>query len=230
MSNQHEKPAHKSTREYVLRELVVLLRERNKQKSVRFSFLDRPIALAILGTIAVAVFSAIWQSSHQKTESTIQYRRTLFVQKCQLLPNLSSAYQKQANILNSRILHTFWVAEQHNKSEQQQNKEAIKNWSGQLQRLEQEYTNADILDGVLAQVEALFTKQTRDAASNMRAKFSELEQLAQQVIQEYNPTEHLTAERMVAIGKAKSLLLRDLDVLYKDLSKKIGSDLVQQSE
>jgi len=229
MNEQKDPSVKGNTRETLLQELLKFLRRKNQPSTGWWEFLDRPIMVALFGTILLGLFTTFWADRQKDKESKVQYRRTLFAIKAELLGKISSAYQSGANILNGRLLRTVWLAEERNKPGGDQRQEKIKSWGEQLQKLEEEYAKAEAFDGLLTQTAALFPAPAQNTATTLKSKFIEFESFVQRTIQAYNAAEHLNAAQREEAENKRKTLVQEIDRLYQQLLQEIGVHLRNES-
>jgi len=199
----------------VLVELANYLRDLSNKPKNRVSFFDRPIVLTLIGTVLLTLATTYW--------GTMQHRYDL---KLELLRTLPMAHQKTGNILNQRIVHVIWVAEENNKSKTEQCTANIKSWSKKINFWEQEYAKADDVDGILSMVQALYVRpEVRRKAKAMKERFRKLVDLLQETNQIYNTTHSLPRERLKEIKVSRVKLINELDDLKDQILVDMGREL-----
>lgn len=133
-------------------------------------------------------------------------------------------------MLNCCVARRLWLAEELNKDKWKQDEKRIARWSQELKTFEEEFGRVEPMEGVLAQIQALFaSQQVRLGAIAMRAKWDELAKLNEETMSQYNANDGLT-KIQVSLYEAKRLdrmaeLNRSSNDLLRDMCKELLGDV-----
>jgi hypothetical protein len=226
MAGQGQPPSRQQLRDQLVEELVKFLREKNKPETKRWSFLDRPIILTLLGSVFLSLVTSCWQTSEQHASLHLQHERSLTDQKLSLLRAFPIVYQGAGNTFNSYLKHILWRGLEKNKPKKQRDTASIEKFSAEIQRLQAELYKTEPIDGVLSQIESLFlSSEVRSTANEMRLKWSEFEKLGGEIIAAYNISESLTATEFQQFETELNELIRKIEDLKDTLIRQMGHEL-----
>lgn len=219
----------RNQREMVLEELAKFLRQRNEPTRTRWPSLDRPIILTLIttliGGLLVGGITARWQVLEQRRITETEYQRALVNAKLALLRSLAAAYQSSGNVLNSRFLHVLWIAEEKNESASKRGAKKIESWKSEITRLEGEYSKVEAVDGILAQVDGIFSGDARTTAQAMTKKWESLESLMRDVNNKYNVAESLSQEEIAQFDSLRKTTVQELETLKSKLLTQMGEEI-----
>ena len=227
---QADEPSQKRhRREVVLEELAKFLRRRNEPDRKRWPFLDRPIVLTLITTLVgggiVGGATTWWQVLEKRRIAETEYQRALVNTKFALLRTFAAAYQRSGNVLNSWLLHVLWIAEEKDKSQIQIDARKIRSWASEVSRLQDEYSKAEAVDGVLVQIEGVFSSEVRATAQTMKKKWESFEELMREVNRRYNVSESMTSQDIVQLGNLRKASLQELEGLKNKLLTEMGDEI-----
>lgn len=226
MNEQQHTSDPQSPRAEVFTQLAEFLRQRNYPSRKCCPFLDRPIVLTIIGTVAVGIVTTWWQIGEDRRASNLQYQQSLLGRKYELLRTFPIVYQKSGNTVNNWLVHVLWRAEEKNKPDSERSEKNISRWTDEIARLQEEYPKVEPVDGILAQIEALFSSNdVRKRAASLRKKWLEFEQLTRQTNRQYNIDESLTAKQIETAENSRRRILNDVESLKDELIQKMGEEL-----
>lgn len=201
----------RNTRKDIFSELLKFLRSKNTKPNIW----DRPIAITLVGGVALTLITTLWNSLETRRQDDVEYKRAIFKdvyikEQIELIKNFPKAFDNTGTIVNSWLTHILWVAEEKNEKNTRSN--VIKKWEEEIKRLQHKYESSEPLEGMLKQIQVMFACQTlRNSAQILYEKWQEFTQLHHTVNRDYNDGEKIIASDAKQYESKRKELLKQLE-------------------
>jgi len=190
------------------------------------NFWDRPIVVALIGSVFLGLFTTAWQIKESKSRLELEYERILLSERMSLLQEFPSKYEAIGNILNAWFTRVTWIAEETNKTTTKKTRDNINVWRKAIYNLETKYQESGSLDGHLARIGVSYRcPAVKESANKLLIEWHLFQNTFQEFNQEWNDNQKLLPG---AIEKAKAervRILGSLEMKQKELIENMSGEL-----
>lgn len=162
--SRHSGKSQQALRTEIYHEVLIWLEKQNAPAG-RWSFLDRPFVLTVLGGLAIAGLSLWWQSADKARETELTYQRAMVNERLSLMKELGAVFQNDIATVSGMYQLVIFVGKEKNNTPPNQSRLSV--LEEQERRLE-ERTMAP-LDDVIQRVGIVYhCKSVRNAATKLK--------------------------------------------------------------
>jgi hypothetical protein len=220
MADQHPKTLLQLRRE-VYEQLLVWLRRHSRRR-----FLDKPIVLTILVGLLAGALTIYWQTSEQRREVELIYRRAVADEQIALIKEFSGVYVNIAAALDGWFTRVLWIADVSNEPFTPEIQRNLLRWKEQVQKLEERYAAAPPLDGVLSRVAVLYRcPAVRETVAELRKDWHGYREAFQAFNRRSSERPELPQEEIDRAEASRRQMQQRLEDLSEQLNRRMGGEI-----